>query len=666
MILEDINGKAQTNASNIHMVKIEANSVMFDLLTSRLYSDKPLSVIRELSTNALDAQIASGFTGQFKVHLPTRLEPFLTIRDFGTGMDKDTVIDLYGTMGASSKRNSNAYNGALGVGSKSPFAYTAGSAFTVTSYYNNEKTIYSVFADNGIPSIAELGSMPTDEPNGLEVSVPVQTQDIHKFTDAASKLYKYFQVKPKVNVELNLELGQVLYEGDKWKIYSQSNNPVVVMANVAYPIDRQQTSQMQALGSGGLVIYADTGAVQFAASRESLSYTPSTLAYLKSINDQIIHDLTEQVKEIPKKYEGKLLEMQHALVSLPHVIKNVVWRDRIHEYIEQSVYFEIVNPHFEWLIPKSYNARNDNYDTITFQRLRGRTIILADSLPQADAVAQHLKSTTPVAILAFTAKRALGTNEEALKKMKEFADLLGIPYKLASEEAIRLFGTTAKTSTTAVATNLMYRATGFNYSGKTTNDYPYVQYNSLVVTAKDKATTIGIPMYNGKFCELDFQTPIKGTWQDIWNVLRFISYPTDIRVVAIPKTHKEHLQNTTDLFAFLKTIGQLEVDVVTQQLISELTKDRRYFISYVKNLQVPQALKDCLREIEELYNKPDERYNRQVIESANRIGIPTKVKELGLTASASKAYERYKPLNICTLSNDTQTQQHFVRLANAL
>lgn len=37
MILEDSGGKAVTNANNVHVVKIEANAVMFDLLSSRLY-----------------------------------------------------------------------------------------------------------------------------------------------------------------------------------------------------------------------------------------------------------------------------------------------------------------------------------------------------------------------------------------------------------------------------------------------------------------------------------------------------------------------------------------------------------------------------------------------------------------------------------------------------
>ena len=665
MILENQHDPASTNVNNSSSMKIEANHVMYSILSDKIYSDKPLATLRELSTNAIDSHIEAGKTAvPIKVHLPTRLEPFLSVTDEGIGMSKETVDTLYNVLGASTKRNSNLANGCLGIGKISALSYA--SSFTVTSVFHGVETVYSVYLNDGIPTVSELGDSTTTKCKGVTVTVPVQTSDIQKFTDSALKLYKYFNVKPEVNISLDLKLGNVLYEGTGWKIYDKTSVPVVVMANVAYPLDRQQINGMQALQSQGLVIYADTGAVQFAASRESLSYTPSTIDYLKKINDKIVADLTEYVKEIPRKFEGKLLEMQHNLASLPSFLRNIVYRQDIHKYIEKSNYFEIHNSDFKWLIPKN-NTGNYSYTEISWNKLKNREVILADSLPAANAVAQHLKDRgVTTGILAFTAQRTLGTKAEATAKMKEFADLLGVPYKIASEESLKIFGTTVATGKGAVATSLTYRASGFKYDPNSRSNYYYLYSNGIAVSAKDKTTTIGIPIYNGKFQSLDYTNPMDFLYQDIWNILEYTKYPTTLNVVAIPKTHKEHLQNTIDLYTFLKTLGTLEIDVVTKQLISELLGHKNYSHSYIRSLQLPQDFKDYILEVDELKSKPQEQYNHQVIHSANKIGVPTKVKELGLTAKAKEAHERYKPLNICTINNDITKQQHFVKLVNAL
>lgn len=608
MILENQHDPASTNVNNSSSMKIEANHVMYSILSDKIYSDKPLATLRELSTNSIDSHIEAGKSDvPIKVHLPTRLEPFLSVTDEGIGMSKETVDTLYNVLGASTKRNSNLANGCLGIGKISALSYA--SSFTVTSVFHGVETVYSVYLNEGIPTVSELGDSPTTKCNGVTVTVPVHVADIQKFTDSALKLYKYFQVKPEVNISLDLELGNVLYEGAGWKIYDKPSVPVVVMANVAYPLDRQQINGMRALQSQGLVIYADTGAVQFAASREALSYTPSTITYIKKINDKIIAELTEYVKEIPRKFEGKLLEMQHNLASLPAFLRNIVYQQDIHKYIEKSSYFEIHNSDFKWLIPK-HNTGNYSYTEISWSKLKNREIILADSLPAANAVAQHLKDKgITTSILAFTAQRTLGTKTEAMAKMREFADLLGVPYKIASEESIKLFGTTVATSKWQVATSLTYRATGFKYDPKSTSNYCYIYNNDITVSAKDKATTIGIPIYNGKFHAIDYETPMDFLYQDIWNILQYVKYPTELKIVSIPKTHKEHLQNTIDLYTFLKTLGTLEIDVVTKQLISELLHNKNYSHSYVRSLQLPQDFKDYIKEVDELNSKPQEQYN---------------------------------------------------------
>ena len=59
---------------------IAQTSKMFKILSDSLYSDKVMAVIRELSTNANDAHVASGNRNPFKVTLPTQANPNFTVR----------------------------------------------------------------------------------------------------------------------------------------------------------------------------------------------------------------------------------------------------------------------------------------------------------------------------------------------------------------------------------------------------------------------------------------------------------------------------------------------------------------------------------------------------------------------------------------------------------
>ena len=93
---------------------IETNASMFSLLTSKVYNDPIAAVIREWSTNAIDACIAANKPIDFEVHIPTATECYFSVRDYGTGLEADQLTTLFCTLGASTKRNSNKYNGTFG------------------------------------------------------------------------------------------------------------------------------------------------------------------------------------------------------------------------------------------------------------------------------------------------------------------------------------------------------------------------------------------------------------------------------------------------------------------------------------------------------------------------------------------------------------------------
>lgn len=127
-----------SNVADTGEFKIKTSSRAFQILSSGLYANKIRAIIRELSCNAIDSHVAAGkLDTPFEIHLPNSLDPYFSIRDFGTGLNRDQVNNIYTTYFESTKTNSNDYIGALGLGSKSPFSYT--NNFTVTAIKDGKK-----------------------------------------------------------------------------------------------------------------------------------------------------------------------------------------------------------------------------------------------------------------------------------------------------------------------------------------------------------------------------------------------------------------------------------------------------------------------------------------------------------------------------------------------
>ena len=113
-----------------------------NILRSQLYSDKLLAILREYSTNAMDAHVEVGKPSTpITVTFPTLTEQTLSIRDYGDGLTEQEIMEIYIKYGASTKRNSNAFTGCLGIGCKSGFSYST--QFTITSYKNGYVKAYS-------------------------------------------------------------------------------------------------------------------------------------------------------------------------------------------------------------------------------------------------------------------------------------------------------------------------------------------------------------------------------------------------------------------------------------------------------------------------------------------------------------------------------------------
>lgn len=258
-------------------------------LLINLYSDTILACIREYSTNALDTHIEMGVTDPIEVVTPNAFSNILTIKDKGRGMDKYDLQNTYAMFGASTKDESNDFNGSMGLGSKSALTYT--DSFTIISVKNGIQTSAMVGRDdegNGIMEI--LGECETNEPNGTTIQIPAKTGDEYQFRLKANEFFQYWkpgtvllngQEPEKFDPE---SLGYVQVTSDVWvkpQAYSHISTVSILMENVVYDHSMNINQDLMR----GLKIYheADNGTIQFSPSRESLMMNRTTTTYVEEL-----------------------------------------------------------------------------------------------------------------------------------------------------------------------------------------------------------------------------------------------------------------------------------------------------------------------------------------------------------------------------------------------
>ena len=288
--------------------RMKASAKGFGLVIDKLYSDKILAIVRELSCNAYDSHIQAGKADiPFEVHLPTPLEPYFSVKDYGVGLDHQEMVNVYTVVFESTKDDSNDFTGAFGLGSKSPFSYVQ--SFVVTARKDGMERNYTAYInEKKIPVIALMNEKETSEPNGVEVSVPVKAGDMHTFTNAATKVFFSFSGQPKlINFTGKLLIDSPTHDGKWWKLYDTDyynvrnqtigTGPRVVMSNVCYPISKESlgtlSAKQSAILSLPITICFDNGSLDPAPSREHLSYDEITIKNILAKVDAIADEISE-------------------------------------------------------------------------------------------------------------------------------------------------------------------------------------------------------------------------------------------------------------------------------------------------------------------------------------------------------------------------------------
>jgi len=263
------------------------------------YSNTRLAVVREVTANALDANLEANSDRQIEIKLPTKMNPTFAVRDFGGGLSQEDVFGLYSKYGKSTKRTSNNYIGAFGIGKFAPLSY--GENFTCVSYNGGMKSSYNIFVnDDDDTKIVRLFEEPSSEPTGLSIEVAVSDDDISKFQEVVQDFFRFFSADemPKfIGVEEDfIKAPEYVLkdDNDEWFFLKDdkgyyNRTAHVIMGRVSYPLDRGSMSVENYISDDGKVnlinqllsesnfyIRVPVGSVKLHHSRESLEYNKST------------------------------------------------------------------------------------------------------------------------------------------------------------------------------------------------------------------------------------------------------------------------------------------------------------------------------------------------------------------------------------------------------
>lgn len=214
MKIKDVENYEKIISSEAPISKIPmkiGSNIIISYLVNEMYKNKKLIPVQEILSNALDIHKRTNQSRPIEVHLPTLTECFLSIKDFGTGLNPNPEeMSKFGDLGISDKNNSDDEAGGYGLGSKSPLAYV--DSYLAISSYNGKKYTFSIEVDKSSWdfSINLRDVCDTDEQNGLEIVFSIDPNDIIEINKYYYRTVSFWDIKPLIT-NIN-DIDQSLYK----------------------------------------------------------------------------------------------------------------------------------------------------------------------------------------------------------------------------------------------------------------------------------------------------------------------------------------------------------------------------------------------------------------------------------------------------------------------
>ncbi len=295
---------------------LDSAQVLMQMLSKNLYSDAIGSTIRECASNALDSHRRAGIDKPIIVSLNRNNHDNyeFSVEDFGIGLDADDVVNIISKYGKSTKRDSNTELGMMGLGFKAPLAYT--STFYFTARKNGMERKYMMYEGEEVNSIDLLHETPTDQPNGVKITIPVDYYDRHDFVRKIREQLAYFE-----NVYFNVLDNEVrndftIHRSEYYQASSLSRDSYlhVCLDNVYYPLDFSKLGIDRIQIPVGLRFSLTDGLFP-TPNRESIRYT-------KEAKDIILAKIGKMVDHFITKYNETVADTDDFIAVLRYHATN--------------------------------------------------------------------------------------------------------------------------------------------------------------------------------------------------------------------------------------------------------------------------------------------------------------------------------------------------------
>jgi len=337
-----------------HKFGIDDLSMIFEILRSKLYSNPIGSIVREISCNARDAHREVGKENiPIEITLPNRLEPSFQVRDFGPGISKERMSNVFVKYTASTKRSDNYQNGGFGLGAKTPFSYT--DSFTIITCVNGVKSTYAAYIDETkIGKVDLLSEINTDECNGTRIIVPVKPSDLNYFKDEVMRSLYFWKVKPLlkgISPEpiFNTNAGlDILVSGDGWELWTtnssysgnylsilyDTSSAVILIDDIPYRIRASDLglnyeashAPYRNLLDKRLRLYFGIGELTLSANRENIHFDEKTQNIIKDRLKLIVDNICIEAQNKINKCNC-LSDAEITLNDLKGIFINVIHGD---------------------------------------------------------------------------------------------------------------------------------------------------------------------------------------------------------------------------------------------------------------------------------------------------------------------------------------------------
>lgn len=167
-----------------------------------LYTDPITSAVREVISNAQDTTINAKSNKPIEIRL-YKLDKKFSVKDYGTGMTKEELIQVYAQFGASTKTEDLDSIGAYGLGAKAPLAYTT--MFMVKTIKDGKLVEAMCTRDDTGINISIIQEKETTEPNGTTVEFAIKTAEDVMAVNEILSTYKLLEEASTVKLDINID-----------------------------------------------------------------------------------------------------------------------------------------------------------------------------------------------------------------------------------------------------------------------------------------------------------------------------------------------------------------------------------------------------------------------------------------------------------------------------